>query len=54
MTARDLSLKIVKRDTKNAQSLDIAGGGNADKDDVDDGAGDQDITLGTRVMRHTR
>ena len=42
------------RESINAQSLDIAGGVNASKDGLDDGAGDQDITLGTRVMKHTR
>ena len=26
----------------------------AGEDDLDDGAGDQDIKFGTRVMRHTR
>ena len=29
----------------NAQSLDIAGGVNAGKDDLDDGAGEQDIKV---------
>ena len=36
------------------QSLNTAGGDDARKDCVDNGAGDQDITLGTRVMKHTR
>ena len=31
-----------------------AGGVIAGKDDLDDGAGDQDIKSGTRVMKHTR
>ena len=36
------------------RSLDIAGGDIAGKDDLDDGAGNQDVKFGTRVMRHTR
>ena len=53
--------KLSRRDSKgfNSQNCEmrsksIAGGDNAGKDDLDDGAGDQDIKFGVRVMRHTR